>query len=210
MNNDNADSRHEGAGEYRFSLKIRNALIIRAIKAAGYSTVGAFCRAHGFYPSHVGDLVNMKKIPINKDGQWNSLAVRIADALNKLPEDLWTEAQRRSTLGKASYSIDVEESVALGFGREVKTPEQLAMEMERADVIEKMLGEIGGRHEYVLRRLFGFDSQDGRGETRASLAAGMGVSAMRVRQIEREAINKLRFSERRRQLLDVAPEYALG
>ena len=195
-------------GDYRLVLRVKNARIARAIESAGFSNVNQFCRAHGLHPTIVGELINLKRRPANTKGEWNPAAIRVADALQKLPEELWTDFQRRAVLEQTTYSIDIEESVALGLTREVETPEALAMAGETSAVIMGILDELGGKYKEVLCRRFGFSTPDRRPDTLGEIAADLGITQERVRQIEKTGLNKIRFTrERRQQLLDVAPEW---
>ena len=195
-------------GDYRLVLRVKNARIARAIESAGFSNVNQFCRAHGLHPTIVGELINLKRRPANTKGEWIPTAIRIADALQKPPEELWTDFQRRAVLEQTTYSIDIEESAALGLTREVETPEALAMAGETSAVIRGILDELGGKYKEVLCRRFGFSTPDRQPDTLGEIAADLGITQERVRQIEKTGLNKIRFTrERRQQLLDVAPEW---
>ena len=199
---------NKNRGDYRLVLRIKNARIARAIESAGFSNVNQFCRAHGLHPTIVGELINLKRRPANTKGEWIPAAIRIADALQKLPEELWTDFQRHAVLEQTTYSIDIEESVALGLTREVETPEALAMAGETSAVIMGILDELGGKYKEVLCRRFGFSTPDRQPDTLGEIAADLGITQERVRQIEKTGLNKIRFTrERRQQLLDVAPEW---
>lgn len=208
-----ADSKEPGSqvdlrGDYRLVLKVKNARVVRAIEEAGFSSVNEFCRANNLRPTPVGLLVNLKRRPKNTRGQWTPTAIRIADALQKLPEELWTDFQRRAVLEQTTYSIDIEEAAALGLTREVETPEALAMAGETSAVIRGILDELGGKYKEVLCRRFGFSTPDRQPDTLGEIAADLGITQQRVRQIEKAGLNKIRFTrERRQQLLDVAPEW---
>ena len=205
-NTENGDL--QSSGDYRLVLMVKNARIARAIESAGFSNVNQFCRAHGLHPTVVGELINLKVRPVNTRGEWTPVAIRIADALQKLPEELWTDFQRRAVLEQTTYSIDIEESAALGLTREVETPEALSMARETSAVISGILDELGGKYKEVLCRRFGFSTPDRQPDTLGEIAADLGITQERVRQIEKDGLNKIRFTrERRQQLLDVAPEW---
>ena len=195
-------------GDYRLVLRVKNARMARAIESAGFSNVNQFCRAHGLHPTVVGELINLKVRPVNTRGEWTPVAIRIADALQKLPEELWTDFQRRAVLEKTTFSIDIEESAALGLTREVETPEALAMARETSAVIRGILDELGGKYKEVLCRRFGFSTPDRQPDTLGEIVADLGITQEGVRQIEKAGLNKIRFArERRQRLLDVAPEW---
>ena len=205
-NTENGDL--QSPGDYRLVLRVKNARIARAIESAGFSNVNQFCRAHGLHPAVVGELINLKVRPVNTRGEWTPVAIRIADALQKLPEELWTDFQRRAVLEKTTFSIDIEESAALGLTREVETPEALSMAGETSAVIRGILDELGGKYKEVLCRRFGFSTPDRQPDTLGEIAADLGITQERVRQIEKAGLNKIRFArERRQRLLDVAPEW---
>lgn len=66
---------------------------------------------------------------------------------------------------------------------------------ELRDRAERLLSILPRRERYVIRRRFGFDKEIGR-QTLKEIGQDLGVSRERIRQIEADALEKLRRAER--------------
>ena len=103
--------------------------------------------------------------------------------------------QRRKTIsletpvgdGKSHLQDFIEDKEAL-------SPEEVAIRRETAELIEKMLATLSPREEKVLRKRFGFGEK--RGQTLEEIGQEFGVTRERIRQIEANALEKLRYSSR--------------
>jgi RNA polymerase sigma factor (sigma-70 family) len=72
-------------------------------------------------------------------------------------------------------------------------PDELVLDAEERDRLEQMLSRLDERSADVVRRRYGL--HDGRQAKLADIGAVWGITAERVRQIERHAIAKLRSGE---------------
>ena len=72
-------------------------------------------------------------------------------------------------------------------------PDEMVLDAEDRARLDTMLGSLDERSADVVRRRYGL--LDGRQAKLADIAAVWGITAERVRQIERNAIVKLRESE---------------
>jgi RNA polymerase sigma factor (sigma-70 family) len=72
-------------------------------------------------------------------------------------------------------------------------PDELVLDAEERDRLEQMLSRLDDRSADVVRRRYGL--HDGRQAKLADIGAVWGITAERVRQIERHAIAKLRSGE---------------
>ena len=79
--------------DYRVKITVSNARIRKAMEAAGYSSILQMCRAKNLPVKCTFDLVNMKLAPLTKEGKWRTSVLKLADALNVIPEDLFNEQQ---------------------------------------------------------------------------------------------------------------------
>jgi RNA polymerase sigma factor (sigma-70 family) len=74
--------------------------------------------------------------------------------------------------------------------RQAVDPDQVLIEREQRDGVHALLSLLPPRHREVVVRRFGFD--DNREQTHAEIAARLGVGEERSRQLEREALHRLR------------------
>ena len=82
--------------------------------------------------------------------------------------------------------------------REALTPAEAVAQQLLKEQIEGALDQLSERESYVLRLRFGLE--DGRNRTLEEIGEDLGVSRERVRQIESEALAKLRRPELRQRL----------
>lgn len=123
--------------------------------------------------------------------------------LSEVAEEMGIEEERVLELiqfSREHVSLDapLEEGgdTALGdlIARETSpSPDQLVMNAEERDALERMLSTLDERSADVVRRRYGL--LDGRQAKLADIGAVWGITAERVRQIERHAIAKLRIGE---------------
>jgi RNA polymerase primary sigma factor len=79
-------------------------------------------------------------------------------------------------------------------------PESAALDQERNELIEKLLGRLTSREQEVVRRRFGLD--DHSPETLEEIGEDFGLTRERIRQVQVKALKKLQASEERKQLKD--------
>ena len=79
--------------DFAVKVTVRNARILRAMKAQGFNTQADLARFIGTEPGRIGELLSFKKKPI-ANGDWSSLAMDISSALRTEPEHLWPHHMR--------------------------------------------------------------------------------------------------------------------
>ncbi len=84
--------------------------------------------------------------------------------------------------------------------KQVRPPAEAAVQLVLRDEIEKIMEKLVDRERVVLRMRFGLE--DGRPHTLEEIGDRIGVSRERVRQIEKEALGKLRRPELREKLAE--------
>jgi RNA polymerase primary sigma factor len=82
--------------------------------------------------------------------------------------------------------------------KEVRSPHEAAVSSKLAEETEKILSTLNEKEEKILRMRFGIGEPYGR--TLEEVGREFNVSRERIRQIEAQAINKLRRSDRTRTL----------
>ena len=168
--------------DYVIHAKLKNNNILRRILDQG-KTVGAFCTEHRLSPSEVGDFINLKKSAVTSTGDWRAGALKLADALGVLPEELFVEEQATAQLrtNEAFVEMSREQILRLPSGTEMV---ERAIDLQR--VVPLLLANCTDREKRVLHLLYGED------ETLEVAAKELGITRERVRQIEMNALKKAR------------------
>jgi RNA polymerase sigma factor (sigma-70 family) len=159
------------------------------MEAAGYTSIQAMCLEHKLQLGVVYKLVNMKMSPLSNDGKWSSTSLKLADALNVLPDDLFSERQKTVTL-KTNEGHRDDWNERLEDMRENDVINQIASEQTEKVLNAALEHLLTPKEIEVVKARFGFD-----GEIVQSLdkvGERFGVSKERIRQIENKALRKLR------------------
>lgn len=169
--------------EYVIHAKVKNNLIFQRIRDAGFETVSAFCRAHKLQDSVVGEFINMKRPALNKSGDWSGLAMRLAEALGVLPDELFTEEQATLALKRNTAYIEMSREQALSMT-------DPAVLLEQHDLLGKLIANahLSPRQEKVLMLRYANE------KTLNEVGEALNLSGARVRQIEETALTKLRIT----------------
>ena len=189
--------------DYRVEIKVRNARIYRAMKAAGYENVAQVCRAFNLSQSVVGDLLNMKTAPTLRNGEWRKEVVVLCSGLGKMPSELFSEEQMVAwdkTTG--AVDLDIEQVGNLLTG---DTPDSLLENKEMKVLLDGALERLTPQENSVLRRRFGMDGEE---MTLKAIGIADGSTPERIRQVEAKGLRKLRHPSRRSSLIDYVPEIA--
>lgn len=177
--------------DIRLQIKVKNARILRAMKAAGIENSAALARACGLTQSLIGDLVNFKKKPITKSGEWRDSALAIATALRRMPEEIWPEHLQHIAALKTECELDltVEQFGAISNGEQ---------SILSRDTVAALLKNLPARERSIVEMRYGLN---GNGEhTLAEVGAEYGITASRVGSIEMKAIRRMTDAARTRRI----------
>jgi RNA polymerase sigma factor (sigma-70 family) len=184
--------------DYRLEVKVRNANILRLMESRGIESVSELCRNAGTDNRAFGDVINLKRSPVNKKGEWTPCVLKVCEYLFVMPSDLFSQEQM--TPLKTNKS-----SVDLGFediSRMLDDPTQdPSLRLERQDIVGAVgtvLEDLTEREKKVINLRFGIDGKE---HNLMEVADIFGVSCERVRQIEAKALRKLRHPTRSQPLL---------
>ena len=197
--------------DIRMDVRVRNNLILLKMEGAGITNVAELCRQmaakFGYTSVHgpqvgVGRLINMRDPARLKDGSWCALAVDLAYFFRCLPEDLFSDFQQEQALEKNRASAEIGFAEFQQIAAAHQTPEIAFQKTELYEAVQRALGTLTAREERVLRLRFGFLEE---GMSLEEVGMQLGVTWLRVRQIEAKALRKLKHPSRSfllRQLLD--------
>lgn len=192
--------------DIRLQIKIKSSRIMRAMEKAGIYSVAELCRIMGMprHQSDVGEMVNMKRSPVQRDGSWRPIALELATAVHCEPEDLWPEYLRYVELKKNEVNVDMDVEQ---FQELASNPDHLLRDMG----VKIALSALPARERHVLELRFGLN---GNGEHTLEEAGAAierhdgkktPVNRERVRQLEQKALRRLK-SWHDRQALGLTPE----
>lgn len=180
--------------DYSIGITIRNARILRLMQKAGINSVLELCRA-----ANVGNtgyaIVNLKIPPMGDDGNWRISVIKIAEVLNCLPEEMFSESQKTGSMKANKRTMEMNEAeVALFLDAQPPDPELLVYEEQKKKAITKVLFTLSPRERVVLNRRFGLSNYDE--QTLDTISKDLGVGRERIRQIESKALRKLKHPKR--------------
>ena len=161
-------------------------------------------------PSHVGDRI--RKVyrtaqQLEQNAGQRPTPSEIADRMGLNPTKVrWLLRVSRRPLS-LEKPVGEEEDSELGEfieDEDSPTPSETVTQSLLAQKMEEILATLSPREARILRLRFGL--QDGRSYTLKEVGEKFGLTRERIRQIEREALNRLRHPSRSRQLRDYMVE----
>ena len=200
----------EPINEYRVKVTVRNNLILKAIDDAGYNSVAAFCRAVKCHNTAMTNLISFREPPLTKTGEFSKMAKLLMEELCALPTELWTAEQltlkvRSNTVSKelsldgmrAALGINSEEALQLITATD---PAAAHIQQETATIVGDALDSLTPREAKLLRMRFGIGCEE---HTLEEAGKKFEVSRERIRQIEVNALRKLKHPTRTRVLREL-------
>jgi DNA-directed RNA polymerase specialized sigma subunit len=166
--------------DYTVKITIKNGRILRLMRKAGIATVAELSRKCGVTQSQIGDIINLKKAPVNSRGQWAGGVENIAGVLCCDPEDMFTESQLTLAIKSNSRTIEMDEPqvMALASG-DAESQSWARIETQR------LLGGLNERSRQIIEAR-------AEGETAGEIAEQLNLSVARIHQIEATALRKMR------------------
>lgn len=181
--------------EYRVITRVKNNLLMGAIERAGYSSLSNFADKTQISLSMLCAIINFKVSPLDKNGDWRSIVHTICTALNKMPSQLFTEAQTKITGAKVKVT-EVSEAEAI-WALEHASDHDPQRQLEARDLhaaLDNLMDALRPREQEVLRMRYGFDGQE---MTFRDIADKLGITGARVIQIHDRAVRILQHPKHR-------------
>jgi DNA-binding CsgD family transcriptional regulator len=179
--------------DFNIKVTVRNARLLRAIRAK-FGTSAEIARVAGLSNSKVTSLVTMKARPFLQSGELSSAAEAIVSALGIPADDLWPDHIRRLKAKNATVEVEMD---AETFA-EISTYDQEQQTVYKL-ALQKWSGVLSDRQRDIVTRR-------AEGDTFEDCARDYGVGRERIRQIEANALRKIRGAALRdgvRQLQDL-------
>ena len=170
--------------DYRITLKVRNANLLRAIEDIGESPGQIFAEKVGINYPLLNDLIGCKVSPIKNDGDYREGIFNLCEYLNKMPCELFSEEQLEPIeTNRADIELTSEQCAALQKNYD---PQEM---LEESNPIFEAIDKLTKREAMIIKRRFGLE---GPKETLDEIRKSLGVGRERIRQIESRALKKLR------------------
>ncbi len=176
--------------DYRVKIAIRNNRILSLIERT-HPTIAAFARDHRIDYGYINALISMKKSATLETGEWRKIVLELAEAFGVEPEEMFTELQsagvHRSTVIR---HVNEEEILTLDEPDALKLltqddPDRTILGKEIAALVD-LLPE---RWRFVVEHRYGLNGPD---MTYGEIGEVMNLSVERVRQIDLQAMRRLR------------------
>ena len=184
--------------DYRVEVKVRNANILRLMEERGIKNVSELCRNAKTCNATFGDVINLKKAPVDRKGEWIPCVLKVCEYLFVMPTDLFSQEQM-TPLKTNKGTVD------LGFediSRMLDDPTQdPSLRLERQDIVGAVgtaLEKLTEREQKVINLRFGIGGEE---HNLKEIADIFELSCTRVMQIEAKALRKLRHPTRSQPLL---------
>jgi hypothetical protein len=177
---------------YRVSVKVRNANLLRAIEEAGHSPGNKFAAAAGVCYTKLNDLINMKRAPVDGEGELRPDVEKLCVFLRKMPCELFDEEQMYAQVENNSTEFDVDTDTMRDLIAGVGNPELL-------EAMDEALDTITSDMRRVLDLRFGLEGPEHTLEQAAEIISkelGCRYTKERVRVIEANALRRLRHPSR--------------
>lgn len=188
--------------DYILQIKVRNGPLLTAMREEGFDTAASLARAAGVDQQKIGLYLGLKISATLKDGSWRPTLLRIADALHRLPEDLFPPQHVHEALdvGRGEVAANLEEMRLMigGTMEESLDPEALMMGKDRTRLIEDALSKLTPRDTDILRQRFGLGDEEP--QSLENIARMNNVTTERIRQIEARALRRLKHPSKTRAL----------
>jgi len=126
--------------DIRVIVTVKNAVMLRAMDQAGFSTAIELARASGVNNTTVGLYLNLKLAPYTPSGELRDSIVRIGYALKRLPEDLFPAPFLRRALqtNRVTRDVDAESLPALM----ATAPPSIAYDPERSFIVKEAVDSL--------------------------------------------------------------------
>lgn len=148
------------------------------------------------------DLENGRISPLSDTKKkWKTNALKIAENLSMLVEDLWPEEAKEVKKASALKEAGAVQAYLQSYDSlQVRNPEEILIDKELVPQMDMALKTLTPVEEYILRSRFGLDDRTMEGETLAQIATRHDVARQTIMQKEARALRKLRHPARSKKL----------
>ena len=186
--------------DYRVTVTVKNARILRAMQRAGFDSVAALARAMDITPGALHPLLSMRRSPLSRglgaNGDNNNRPLRWIPTVEKLSlilkvpvDELFSPAQRNPSGSLTRKSIDVSETEVRAYIANASyTAPALEDGLIKKDMLRKIIIEakLDAREDEIVAGTFFEDKYA------PDFAEKFGISRTRADQLRDKALRKLK------------------
>jgi len=196
--------------DYELTLKVRNAPLLNKMREAGFNTAAELSRASGIAQNNIGDLLNLKQSAYLRDGFTpRTVVIKLAEFFGINYEDLFPEQHLNSPLVQNTFTVQVEADQMERLCYDTEDPCRLLeiIRTQEGDAFDRMLDSadrLTVREKQVLWR------RHRDGWTYKKIADEFDRGIERIRQIEHNALRKMRNPNNSHNVIESAGVYGEG
>ncbi len=154
--------------DYLLQIKIKNAPMMRIMKANNIETASALGRVTGLSPSVIGEYLNLKMPPINIRGEWRTAVLTMAKSLRVPPEMLFpeqhlTKALKRNKIEGEVTFVEMGKFISQtgrNYLSEMVEKDNEDTQDELLDILEKGLKKLPTRERKVLEKRYRINQKE--------------------------------------------------
>ncbi len=181
--------------EVRVEIRVRNNVLYHAIYD-NYASIAAFSRQCGLHMTYIGDLINLKKSPIGKRGNWLPFCVRLSEILKINIDLLFPLKLYQLESPKRAIELSLHELSATDISRlkclpTVSEPYLEIVETELLETIEQSIAQFSPKEEEMIRLKFGLNPEH-REYSYEEIGRKFDISGGRVNQIIAKLTRRLK------------------
>jgi len=188
--------------DYVVQIKVKNAPMLRAMRARGFATAAELSKACGVHQGRLGEYLNLKRSPMLQDGMWRDDFMRIAEVLRAMPADLFPLQHLKAPLRKNTAETEISLSELAGpdvAAAWLASPEDELINDDVRRKLKDAMDALPDRYRYVLECRFGINGPE---KTLDEVGADLSVGRERVRQMEARALRKIKHPAQSSQIID--------
>ncbi len=173
--------------DYRLIIRVKNNLLYMKMVEAGFESQSELARATGLAPKTIGEIANLKIGAFNADGRPSKATQKLCDYFGCLPEDIYPPEVLHVGIPKNVVERVISSQEVAGYLKQQEIDPAYQLE-NCADnkFLKQQINRLTPRQQKVIKARF-FDDR-----TLNNVGNELGVSRDRIRQIEAQALRKLR------------------
>ena len=194
--------------DYELVLTVKNGLLFNVMRKSGYQTAAELSRACGVSSVYIGYALNLKEAPYLKDGFTPRIYIKkMAEFLGVSIEEIYPRENLYTPLVENEFIAQVSKNQLEQLSGYSSTDPQRLLEIfetESRDSFSDILDNSGITEEESLVLSYRFKDK----LTLKKTGEKIGVTGVRVMQIQKKALRKMRHPARKNRILESAGIYA--
>jgi hypothetical protein len=131
--------------EFNVTVKVRNNLLLRAMRDAGFETGAALSRETGVSAVNISAYLTLRKTPVRTGGEFRDEVWTLSSALGRDPSELFPQAFMTRCLKTNVVEREVYASDMVALLEAPKSPEALMITNEALGSLDAVLATLSRR-----------------------------------------------------------------